>query len=55
MLDGSVPPDGFGDVRCGKYKGGLVAVKTERVAGWHRYQKIRGVSTDVIFAPHGVN
>ena len=48
--DGILASAGFGDVKCGKYKEALVAVKTVRVAPQDDLQKIRKVSTDETFS-----
>lgn len=41
---------GFGDVKCRKYKGALVAVKTVRVAAKDDLQKARKVRIDDTFS-----
>ena len=38
---------GFSDTRSGRYKGGIVAVKTLRVSAEDNFMKIRKVSIDV--------
>jgi len=42
---------GFADVRCGRYMGHLVAVKTLRVAEQDDFAKIRKVGINVCFFP----
>ena len=49
VSDGILASGGFADVRCGKYMGRLVAVKTMRVAEHGDFLKVRKVSIDEIF------
>ena len=44
--DGSLVAGGFADVRIGRHKGHLVAVKTLRIAPADDFQKIKKVSTN---------
>jgi len=48
--DGILASAGFGDVRCRKYKGALVAVKTVRVAPQDDFRRIRKVSVNSTFS-----
>ena len=49
VLDGILASGGFADVRCGKYTGRLVAMKTMRVPEHGDFLKVRKVSIDDIF------
>jgi serine/threonine protein kinase len=49
VSDGILASGGFADVRCGKYMGCLVAVKTMRVPEHGDFLKVRKVSIDDIF------
>jgi serine/threonine protein kinase len=46
VSDGILASGGFADVRCGKYMGRLVAVKTMRVPEHGDFLKVRKVSID---------
>ena len=54
--DKILPSGGFADVRCGRYMGHLVAVKTLKVVEHDDFMKIRKVSiTDTFSATWNVS